>query len=53
LEQKRDEIYDKLGRHEQFGTKEARDAWLQDELEYVICIMSGVESVFFGLIHVC
>jgi hypothetical protein len=45
LEQKRGEIYDKLGRHEQFGTKEERDAWLQDELEYVLCIMKDFETV--------
>lgn len=42
LEQKRNEIYDRLGRHEQFGTKEERDAWLQNELEYVLCIMIGI-----------
>jgi hypothetical protein len=45
LEQKRGDIYDKLGRHEQFATKEERDAWLQNELEYVLCIMMDVESV--------
>jgi hypothetical protein len=45
LEQKRSEIYDKLGRHEQFHTKEERDAWLQDELEYVLCIVMDVKSV--------
>lgn len=39
LEQKRDETYDKLGRHKQFGTKEERDAWLCNELEYVLCII--------------
>jgi hypothetical protein len=39
LEQKRDEIYDKLGRRKQFGTKEERDAWLHNELEYVPCII--------------
>jgi hypothetical protein len=35
LEQKRDEMYDKLGWRKQFGTKEERDAWLCNELEYV------------------
>jgi hypothetical protein len=35
LEQERNEIYDRLGRHAQFVTKEERDAWLQDELKYV------------------
>jgi hypothetical protein len=39
LEQKRDEMYDKLGRRKQFGTKEERDAWLRNELEYVSCII--------------
>jgi structural maintenance of chromosome 3 (chondroitin sulfate proteoglycan 6) len=33
LEWKRNEIYDRLGRHVQFDTKEERDAWLQDELK--------------------
>jgi len=39
LEQKRDEMYDKLGRHMQFGTKEERDAWLRNEIGYVPCII--------------
>jgi hypothetical protein len=42
LEQKRDEMYDKLGRRKQFGTKEERDAWLHNELEYVPCIITVI-----------
>lgn len=50
LEQKRDETYDKLGRRKQFGTKEERDAWLRNELEYVpYIIVVIIWTIFYVL----
>jgi len=49
LEQKRDEMYDKLGRRKQFGTKEECDAWLRNELEYVLCIIVIIWTISYVL----